>query len=110
MKEYMKHGKFKIPLIFKLLLSPKSLFRIIKNKKLLTPSFRILEITKKSYHIMVNEMAALKLQMHKPDILIKPNLSKMRGLDFDKGEYAMKQGEIAAQGKIKEIQRILKKR
>lgn len=109
-KEYIKKRKIKIPIPFRWLLSPNWVYGLIRKHKMPVSSFEILEVTKKSHYIMANEMAKLKLQINKPDVLIKPELSKMNWLEFDKGSYALKQGELAAKEKIKQIKRILKKR
>ena len=108
-KESLKHGKLRVPVPFRWFLSPKYISNLITKRGTYTSQSNILGITKKSYHIMFNELANLSLQIHKPDILIKPDLSKMNWLEFDKGEYAMKQGEIATKEQINKILKILKR-
>jgi len=108
--EFLKHGKLRIPLPFRWFLSPNHLYKMLKKKSLPVSSFKILEVARKSHHIMANEMARLKLKLYKPDILIKPDLTKMNWLEFDKGPYALKQGEIAAKQKLDDIKKILRKR
>lgn len=110
MQEYLKQGKIRVPFPFRWFLSPNYLYRLIKKQGIAPSSLKILEITKKAHNIMAKEMANLKLQISKPDILIKPDLNEMHWLDFDKGEYALKQGETATRKKIKEIQKILRKK
>lgn len=109
-KDYVKKRRIRIPIPFRWLLSSRFIYRLIGKHEMPTSSFKILEVTKKSHHIMANEMAKLKLQINKPDILIKPELSKMNWLEFDKGSYALKQGEIATREKINQIKRILKRK
>ncbi len=108
-KESLKHGRLKVSVPFRWLLSPRQIYKLIKKKGVLVPSSSILEVAKKSYKIMENELVNLKLQTNKPDILIKPDLGKMNWLEFDKGEYALKQGEIATKEQIKKILKILKR-
>lgn len=107
-ESYLKQGKIRIPFPFRWFLSPNYIYRIIKKQDLPISSLKILNVTKKSYNLMANEIANLRLQLHKPDILINPDLSKMQWLEFDKGEYALKQGETAAKEKIDQIKKILK--
>lgn len=106
-QDYLKQGKIRIPIPFRWFLSPNYIYKTIKKQSLPISSFQIFDITKKSYHLMASEMAKLKLQNNKPDILIKPDLSKMNWLEFDKGDYAMKQGELATKEKISEIKKIM---
>lgn len=108
-KEYLKQGKLRIPIPFKWFLSPTYIFRLLKKQNLPVSALKILEITKKAHNIMLNEITKLKLQINNPDVIIKPNLTKMDWLDFDKGEYAFKQGELAAKEKINQIKKALKK-
>jgi len=91
-----------MPLPFRWFLSPTYIYKLIK-KQGLPSSLKILEVTKKSFNIMINEMTKLNLQINQPDVLIKPNLNKMHWLEFDKVEYALKQGELVAREKIDEI-------
>lgn len=111
-EEYLKQGKLRIPFPFRWFFSPKNIFKLIKKHQgdANISSFKILEITKKSHNIMAQEMARLKLQINKPDVLIKPDLSKMHIFDFGKGDYALKQGELATRGKIRSIKKILRER
>ena len=109
-EEYLKHGKIKIPPPFRWFLSPNFIYKLIKKQELHSSSFKLLEVTKKSHSIMANELASVRLQLHKPDVLIHPDLRKMGSFEFDKGEYAMKQGERAVKEKLNQIKRILKKK
>jgi len=108
-KEYLKHGKLRVPTPFRWFLSPKYINNLITKRGTYMSQSNILGITKSSYHIMFNELANLKLQIYKPDILIKPELSRMNWLEFDKGEYAMKQGELATKEHLSKILKILKR-
>lgn len=105
----VKYAKRKIPRPFRWLLSPEYIYNLIKNHRFHS-SPKILEVTKKSFLITQNEVAKLRLQLNKPDVLIKPNLRKMNWLEFDKGEYALKQGKLAAEEKISQIKKVLKKK
>lgn len=109
LEQYLKQRKIRIPFPFRWFLSPHHIYNMIKKREIHTSSIKILEIAKKAHNIMANEMAKLKLQINKPDVLIKPDLSKMHGFDFGKSDYALKQGELATREKMKDIKKILKK-
>ena len=110
LEEFLKKGKLRIPLPFRWFLSPRYIYNLIKKKDIPVSSFKILEVTKQSYHITADKMAELELKINKPDILIKPDLPDMNWLEFDKGPYALKQGESAAKEKISQIKKILRKK
>lgn len=104
---YLKRRHIKIPVPFRWFLSPKYLTNMIRKKEFQFSPPDILEITKRSHAIMENELIRLKLQIAKTDLIIKPDLKKMNWLEFDKGEYAVKQGEIAAKEKLKKIKKVV---
>lgn len=105
----VNYAKRKVPRPFRWMLSPEHIYNLIK-KYSLHSSPKILEVTKKSFLITQNEVAKLRLQLNKPDVLIKPDLKKMNWLEFDKGEYALKQGELAAKEKMDKIKQVLKRK
>ncbi|MBM3199663.1 patatin-like phospholipase family protein [Candidatus Woesearchaeota archaeon] len=109
-EDHLKRGKINLPRSFRWFVSPKSLYKNVKKKPLSLSSLKILEVTKQSHNLMMNEVAELKLLLNPPSIRIKPDLSKMEWLDFDKGEYAIKQGEAAARAQINKIIKAVKKR
>jgi len=69
------------------------------------PVFRVIL---RSYHLMFNELALLRMAQHKPDIIIKPKVYDIELFDFHKFKKCIKRGEYAASRKIGEIEKLVK--
>jgi NTE family protein len=61
-----------------------------------------------SINIMQFEIAKSSLKQHPPDILLSPELGKVRLLDFDKVEECIQEGERIARTALPEIKKCLK--
>jgi len=107
-EDYLRKGHLKIPLPFKWMLSPRYLFKLFSKQTIPLSSLKIIEVTNKARTITAYEMAKLKLRIYKPDVLIQPHLEEMRVFDFDKADYAIRQGELAARRKVKDIKKLLR--
>jgi len=106
LKEYTKSKRLNLPLPIKFFLSPEYVEKFVSKS---APSFEILKINEESFSILIRELSRLKLEKHKPDVLIRPKLHGITALDFDKYEQIIKKGEIEAKkhiSKIKEIANI----
>lgn len=103
LKGYAKEKNIKLPVTLRLLLyRPQYFVNMIMNKPVQWHS-NIMAITSKSEHTVMNELAKTKMELYKPDVIIRPCLDKVGGFEFDKGHYCIKQGEIAALKQIKSI-------
>lgn len=103
LKSYAKEKNLKLPVALRILLyKPHYFVNMILNRDVQWHS-NIMAITAKSEHTVMNELAKTKMELYKPDILIKPCLNRMGGFEFDKGRYCIKQGEIEALKHIKTI-------
>ncbi len=88
--------------IISYLLTPKRILKLFKGKK--TPP--ILEVAMMSSAVAVNQIAKNTLKSKDIDVIVKPKLNMMWS-DFDKVEYAIKQGEKAAKESLPKIKRKL---
>ncbi len=69
------------------------------------PVFRVVL---RSYHLMFNELAILRMAEHKPDIIIKPKVYDIELFDFHKFKKCIKRGESATSRMIGEIEKLVK--
>ena len=60
-----------------------------------------------SINIMQFEIAKSSLRHHPPDILLSPELGKVRLLDFDKAEECIREGERVVRAALPEIKKCL---
>lgn len=58
-------------------------------------------------NIMQFEIAKAHLQQYPPDVLLTPNLGKVRLLDFDKADECIEEGARVARAALPEIQRVI---
>ncbi len=68
----------------------------------------VLKTVLRSYNIVFNEFAHLRMQEHKPDIILSPNVSDVHLFDFHRYKYCIKKGEFAASRRIGEIKKLCK--
>lgn len=67
----------------------------------------IFSILFNSINIMQSEIAKSCLRQHPPDILLAPQLGKVRLMDFDKADECIREGERVTREALPEIQRLL---
>lgn len=67
----------------------------------------IFSILFNSINIMQFEIAKSSLRQYPPDILLSPELGKVRLLDFDKAEECIREGERVARAALPEIKRAI---
>lgn len=104
LKGYCKENKIKLPIALRIVMyKPDYFINKMLNRSSSLIHSNILAITAKSEHTVMNELAKTKLELYRPDIIIRPKLEKIRGFEFDKGRYCIKQGEIAALKHVKTI-------
>ncbi|MFH0752415.1 MAG: patatin-like phospholipase family protein [archaeon] len=104
-KSYLKNKKA-IPGIFLKVLNPKFVFKFLSGKAFSLPP--MVETVIKANHLTSNEFTRLKLEMHKPDLLIKPHIDGARFIEFDKAPLLIKIGEDAARKNIVAIRKLAK--
>lgn len=67
----------------------------------------IIDTVTTAISIMEERITRVNLAVDRPDILIQPRLGEMKMMNFDQVQYAIKEGYVGAQEKIKDIQTIL---
>jgi len=67
----------------------------------------IIETVSTAISIMEERITRVNLAVDGPDILIQPRLGEMKMMNFDQVNYAIKEGYVGAQEKIKDILAIL---
>ena len=102
LKKYLK-SEHLVPSSILWLLTPKRLEGF--NTKHIPP---VLKTVLRSYNIVFNEFAALRLAEHKPDIILAPKVSDVHLFDFHKYKKCIKKGEYAATRRIGEIKKLCK--
>ncbi|MBU4502602.1 MAG: patatin-like phospholipase family protein [Nanoarchaeota archaeon] len=110
LEQLLKKGKLRLPFPFRWVLSPNYIYKWVKKQDIPASSLKILEVAKKAHVMMTDQIAYLKLEIDKPDILVLPKLFHMNWLEFDKQDYARHQGELAMQNKLPELKKLLRKR
>jgi NTE family protein len=67
----------------------------------------LIEVLLSSLHIMQARIAESRLQIEKPDLLIRPSLSSVHLLEFDRADELIEMGYRSAIGPIRELARQL---
>ena len=77
-----------------------------KNGKVSTKPF-IVDIVLAGIDIMISEITKLKLSIYKPDIIISPNLTDMRFIDFYRAKEAIDEGKKIAYKLLPKIKKLI---
>lgn len=72
-------------------------------------SMNIFEVLLRSFHMIVSARTDAIIKKGKPDVLIVPDLRKVRYVDFHKQRKGILEGEIAAKKELKNIIKVVKK-
>ncbi len=79
---------------------------IDKNGKVPAKPF-IVDIVLAGIDIMISEITKLKLSIYKPDVIISPNLTDMRFIDFYRAKEAIEEGKKIAYKLLPRIKKII---
>ena len=77
-----------------------------ENEKVSTKPF-IVDIVLAGIDIMISEITKLKLSIYKPDIIISPNLTDMRFIDFYRAKEAIDEGKKIAYKLLPKIKKLI---
>ncbi len=102
-KSYLREKKA-FPSLLIRLLNPKYIIKFLQGKPIDMPP--LFQTTMRAHHIITNELTRMKLEEHKADLLLRPDIKEARFIEFDKAKYIIDRGEEVARKHIKEIRKL----